>query len=56
MVPLFVEARDETSFALLKKQLPRIADRLGKKLVLTPLGEFRKGHARMHRLLITPAL
>jgi len=52
-VPLYVEARDETSFALLNKNLNRIATRLGKKLVLTSLGEFHIGQACMHRTLIT---
>jgi hypothetical protein len=52
-IPVYIDAREDTSYALIQKQLPTISKRLGVELRLVELGTYQKGNQTMHRVLIT---
>lgn len=54
LVPLYMEARETTSFRIIQRQLDRIGDRLGIEFELEELGKYQEGEDTMHPVVIKP--
>jgi len=55
-LPIVLEARETTSYALLMNQLKNFEKRLGCKLDVKELGTHQSGSDTMHRVVITPII
>jgi hypothetical protein len=54
LVPLYMEAREKTSYPIILKQLNKIGKRLGVEFKLNELREYQKGTDTMHPILLKP--
>ncbi len=54
MIPIYTNARDETSYKLLRKQLDALGKKIGYRLEMQDVGKYTAGESTMHNVLIVP--
>jgi hypothetical protein len=54
MIPIYTNARDETSYKLLRKQLDALGKKIGYRLEMQDVGKYTTGTSTMHNVLIVP--
>src|SRR5690606_37521967 len=54
LVPLYMEARETTSYRIIQRQLDKIGNRLGIEFELEELGNYQEGKDTMHPIILRP--
>lgn len=54
LIPLYLQARDATSYRILQRQLDRVGQSLGVEFSMTEFPTYSQGDDMMHPVLITP--
>jgi hypothetical protein len=54
MVPIFMQAREETSYKIVQKQLEKLSEKLGVRFDIEEGGEYQYGSSTMHEITLRP--
>ena len=55
LTPIFMQAREETSYQILQKQLDKLSEKLGVRFIIEEGEEYKYGDSTMHEITLRPS-